>query len=71
MTLKWVVHYRHLTSYSKIRPAAEVNKERIATANYVRESFTGSNKHHAGQCESVPESYDDSKHGVHCECYET
>ena len=69
MTLKCFVHYRHLTSYSKIRPATGVNKGRIATAKSIRESFTGSNKHHAEQYESVPESYDDNKHGVHLECY--
>ena len=68
MTLKCVVH-QHLTSYSKIRPATAVNKDRIAAAKSVRESFTGSNKHHAEQCEGVPESYDDDKHGVYHECY--
>ena len=66
MTLKCAAHYRHLTCYSKIRPATGVNKERTATAKSVRESFIGSNKLYGEQCESVPKS--NSKHGVHLEC---
>ena len=47
MTLKRLVHYRHLICYFKIRPVTGVNKERIATAKSVQESSTGYSKHGA------------------------
>ena len=68
MTLQCVIHYQHLKTTSKIIP---LNQHKFQILNQNREARhkLGGENTHEQQSESIPPSFDSSKHGAHTECY--
>ena len=68
MTLQCVIHYQHLKITSKIIP---LNQHKLQILNQNREarSKLGGENTHEQQSNSIPISFDSSKHGAHTECY--
>ena len=68
MTLQCAIHYQHLKTTSKIIP---LNQHKFQILNQNREARhkLGGENTHEQQSESIPPSFDSSKHGAHTECY--
>ena len=45
-----------------------MNKKQILEAKDLRCTL-GSDDSHEGQCDAIPEKFDESWHGIHLECY--
>ena len=64
-----IIHYQGDYAYSNIKDISSVNEERIKEAKTVREQEVGENRHET-QCNSIPETIDYIKHGIHPDpCY--
>ena len=62
-----IVHYNARDAkYSKIKPVSSINKTKINAAKSLRESLGGV-QHHKEQCHLIPETINETKHGIHLE----
>ena len=65
--LPCIVHYNARDAkYSKIKPVSSINKAKIDAAKSSRESLGGVH-HHKEQCNLIPETINETKHGIHLE----
>ena len=62
--LSCIVHYNGRDAkYSKIKPVSSINKTKINAAKSLRESLGGVH-HHKEQCDLIPETINETKHGI-------
>ena len=65
--LSCIVHYNARgAKYSKTKPVSGMNKTKINAAKPLRESLGGVH-HHKEQCDLIPETINETKHGIHLE----
>ena len=65
MTLRCVIHYHHLKTASKLISL----KFQVLNQNREARRKLGGENTHIQQSESIPPSFDSSKHRAHTECY--
>ena len=66
--LECVVHYKHLHVTDAILPLT-AHKFTVLQSNVLARRQLGGDYEHAEQCATIPEDFDESKHGTHNTCY--
>ena len=66
--LECVVHYKHLHVADAILPLT-AHKFTVLQSNVLARRQVGGDYEHAEQCATIPEDFNESKHGTHNTCY--
>ena len=67
MPMKYVIHYKNQSQYSKLK-GFEINKKQIPEAKDLRCTLGGEDFHEE-QCDAIRQKFDESLQEIHLECY--